>query len=505
MTQALALGQIGFRAWLARAFVAAVALTVLAYGAASTVQVNLAAFGFAILAILSTFQPIGSWRAGRVQAVSVFVLAGLLGYAVFQTLPLPGLDLANGAWKSVSEIIGPVNGTISVAPGMTLDALTTLALPFLTFIAALAFFQGDDEALWLWRALAYFGAAYAAFGLLQELLFPDQLLFEAKKFYVGYLTATFVNRNTAGTFFGLALLLNLGLLLFELRKDSRRKLRQAGARSSRQLAGQRGVGAGPRLLLPDHRHGAFLTQSRGAVGATFIALVVAVALMSTRRLTADKPGEEFVAWRRNATIVAGLLIVVGLFALFAGRSVYRMQEQGSEDGRWCAFSSTIAAIKDNWIFGAGFGAFQDVFPVYRDSDCAGIFGVWERAHDFFLEGWLGLGLPFLVALAIGYLVLIATFIRGVKVRHKFRFIPVMGLAALILASLHSVVDFSLQIPGARRLLRRDHGRNRDRFAGARQATRLRACCAKATTTFPRADLMGGVRCSIGVRPVRSSP
>ena len=191
----------------------------------------------------------------------------------------------------------------------------------------------------------------------------------------------------------------------------------------------------------------FLTQSRGAVGATFVACVVAVALMSTRRLTADKPSEEFVAWRRYATIIAGLLVVVGLFALFAGRSVYRMQEQGSEDTRWCAFSSTIAAIKDNWIFGAGFGAFQDVFPVYRNSDCAGIFGVWDRAHNFFLEGWLGLGLPFLVALAIGYLVLIAAFIRGVKVRHKFRFIPVMGLAALILASLHSIVDFSLQIPG----------------------------------------------------------
>ena len=191
----------------------------------------------------------------------------------------------------------------------------------------------------------------------------------------------------------------------------------------------------------------FLTQSRGAVGATFIACVVAVALISTRRLTADTPSAEFVTWRRYATIVIGLLVVVGLFALFAGRTVYRMQEQGSEDARWCAFSSTIAAIKDNWIFGAGFGAFPDVFPVYRDSDCAGIFGVWDRANNFFLEGWLGLGLPFLIALAIGYVVLIAAFIRGVKVRHKFRFIPVMGLAALILASLHSVVDFSLQIPG----------------------------------------------------------
>jgi O-antigen ligase len=110
-------------------------------------------------------------------------------------------------------------------------------------------------------------------------------------------------------------------------------------------------------------------------------------------------------------------------------------------------SSTIDAIKDNLIFGTGFGAFRDVFPVYRDSDCAGIFGVWDRAHNFFLEGWLGLGLPFVAALAIGYLALVGVFIRGIRIRRKFRCVPVMGLAALILASLHSIVDFSLQIPG----------------------------------------------------------
>ena len=146
----------------------------------------------------------------------------------------------------------------------------------------------------------------------------------------------------------------------------------------------------------------FLTQSRAAVGATFIACIVTVTLMSRRRLTADKPGEEFVTWRRYATIIAGLLVVVGLFALFAGRSVYRMQEQGTDDARWCAFSSTLAAIKDNWIFCTGLGAFQDVFPVYRDPDCAEIFGVCKRAHNVFLEGWLGLGLTFLAALAIGW-------------------------------------------------------------------------------------------------------
>jgi hypothetical protein len=447
MTQAPAIVQLGFRGWLARAFLAAIALTVLGYGSASTVQSNIAAIAFAILAILSTLHPIGSSRVRRIRAVSILVLAGLIGYAAFQAAPLAGPHLANGAWKSVSEYIGPVRGTISVAPGMTLDALSSLALPFLAFISALVFFQGDDEALWLWRALAYFGAAYAAFGMLQELLFPDQLLFEPKKYYVGYLTATFVNRNTAGTFFGLAFLLNLGLEFHQLRKIHIASFAKTALSFAIGWRDKNAPVLAYALTCLIVAVALFLTQSRGAVGATFIACVAAAAMITTRRLTADRPNEEFVSWGRYATLFAGLVVIVGLFALFAGRSVYRMQEQGSEDARWCSFASSIDAIKDNWIFGTGLGAFRDVFPVYRDSDCVEIFGVWDRAHNFFLEGWLGLGLPFVAALVIGYLILVGVFIRGIRIRHKFRYIPVMGLAALILASLHSIVDFSLQIPG----------------------------------------------------------
>jgi hypothetical protein len=43
--------------------------------------------------------------------------------------------------------------------------------------------------------------------------------------------------------------------------------------------------------------------------------------------------------------------------------------------------------------------------------------------------------------------LIGAFIRGIRTRQRFRFMPIMGLSALILVSLHSLVDFSLQIPG----------------------------------------------------------
>ena len=151
-------------------------------------------------------------------------------------------------------------------------------------------------------------------------------------------------------------------------------------------------------------------------------------------------------WRRYVAVAGGLIATIGFFALFAGRSTYRMAEQGGDDARWCAFGSTINAIRDNWLLRTGFGAFQDVFPVYRTPIAPDIRRLGE-SHDFFLEGYLGLGLPFAVAMAIGYFVLIGALTRGVMTRHRYRYVPVMGLGALILVSLHSIVDFSLQIPG----------------------------------------------------------
>ena len=131
----------------------------------------------------------------------------------------------------------------------------------------------------LWRALAYFGAGYAAFGIPAGAPFPEQILFETKRFYIGSLTASFVNRNTAGTFFGLAFLLNLGLGIRELRNVRSASSSSGRPSPNRIRARQIRPVALPTPSLASHSAVAlFLTQSRGAVGATFVAAFVAAAL-----------------------------------------------------------------------------------------------------------------------------------------------------------------------------------------------------------------------------------
>ena len=435
------------RLWLGRALLALLAGTILAQGGASTVALDFAALGLALLAVAAAAAPVAAPRLARLQALALLLLAGLLAYALWQTLPLGDSPFADAAWRGLGDALAGAapRNAVSAAPGLTLAAAPALAAPFLAFAVALACCQTDDEALRLWRGLAYFGAFLAAFGIAQEVLWPDQLLLEPKRFYLGDLTASFVNRNTAGTFFGVALLLNLALMFADLRAVRLSALFRHRRRRSRD--GWRAALLVHVFAVLDCATALFLTRSRGAIGATLVAALVAAALLATRRLTADRPREEVVErWRRPIVVVAALTLTLGLFVLFAGRTEHRVQSLASEDGRWCVFRSTLAAIADHWPYGAGLAAFPDVVPAYRDTDCAGVFGVWDHAHDFFLEGLLGLGAVFVVAAAIVYAALGAALVRGARARRRMRFLPVAGLAALVLVSLHGIVDFSLQIP-----------------------------------------------------------
>ncbi|MBB4338799.1 O-antigen ligase [Rhizobium leguminosarum] len=87
-----------------------------------------------------------------------------------------------------------------------------------------------------------------------------------------------------------------------------------------------------------------------------------------------------------------------------------------------------------------------MFSAYRDPAC-GIFGIFDRAHNFYLEGFLGLGILFPITAVLTFSVLARVFWRGLAQRRRLRHYVLLGLAATVLVALHAAVDFSLQIPG----------------------------------------------------------
>jgi hypothetical protein len=380
-------------------------------------------------------------RVALQASLAVLTLAGYATLQASRSLP-PGFE--HEAWPMLREVVGPVRGAISVAPEQTWSAISALA-PGLVFVAGLAATQRDEQAVTLLRRLCYVGAALAVFGFIERIVWmrvrPDA---DAGLVSTAVLDATFINRNSAGTLLGCATVLSVAFLSRHLCKVSAGDLYRwiRGLAPSDRSACLK-VG-GFAALAAANFLGLMLTQSRGAAGATLLALLLFWVLAGPT-LKGSVPLMDRVPVRLRG-LVTGTLVIGALYFLLGERVEYRLLAT-PDSSRWCIAVSSLAARRDNWPFGAGFAAFADVFPAYRDAECAGVGSAFLEAHNSFLEGAVGMGLVFVVVCALAFAVLIPPLLQGLARRQRYRFVPAAGLAVLLLVATHSLVDFSTQVPG----------------------------------------------------------
>ena len=116
------------------------------------------------------------------------------------------------------------------------------------------------------------------------------------------------------------------------------------------------------------------------------------------------------------------------------------------EGRLETYRATLRMIADHPWFGTGQGTFAYAFPAYRSPNVS-IWGVWDIAHNTLLEIAADMGVPIAALVVVAWIVVFAVLVYGARVRRSNRVIPVAGLAVAVLAVLHSLIDFSLQIPG----------------------------------------------------------
>ena len=86
------------------------------------------------------------------------------------------------------------------------------------------------------------------------------------------------------------------------------------------------------------------------------------------------------------------------------------------------------------------------FSAYR-SDELSMYGIYDRAHSTLLELAAEGGVPLAIIVVIGWMIAFGTLAHGVRTRRRNRIIPATALAVGLMAACHSLVDFSLQIPG----------------------------------------------------------
>ena len=380
-----------------------------------------------------------------VSAASMGILAVVVIAVVAQSVRLPGNPLQNGVWSDAESSMQDLIGGISVAPEQSYASLVTLA-PVLVFIAALKLCSGRYEAIPLFRCMAYLTTGAAIWGLVEYLHFLDNLGLPPKQFYSGSLTSFFVNRNSAGTFFGLGVLVWL-YLCHSIQRASKLSFTQT----------LKAIIEGRRILqdLPVsylicaivNAVALTLTQSRGALASTVIAIGLYLFLVSTPRPRSIErsPVQRIGKFLLQSAVAA--IVILTLLELFAGQAIYRQEVRGIDQMRLCTYRSTLGIAFDDWPLGSGFGTFSNIFPSYRDPECSSIFGTWEMAHNFYLEGAAGLGVVFFLVTAVAYLTLVWSFVSGVLPASRSRKVAALGLSILALITVHSLVDFSLQIPG----------------------------------------------------------
>lgn len=383
-------------------------------------------------------------RVLRLYGATVALAIVVAVWSVVQVAPLDGTAWSSPIWHKARDLIGAPYEAVAVARYQPLYSLGYVLLPVAAFLSALVYVRDNAGYTVFLNIVVAVGAFVTLVCIAQYRYAPGTLLWAEKRHYLGSFTGSFVNPNTAATYFGVLMTMALSAGLGHLERDGglRTLLRPgrdfSGREELRWVAATAYLGAAlvffVALMLTRSRAG-IMSSLAGSAG-----LVGAFAYLAVRGRTS-----------RLAALGVGALALGGaalLVHLHGGLLVHRLELEGFVDeARACTYRSTWHAIQDHFWQGTGLGTFQDVFPRYRLPQC-GLHGHWNMAHNFFLEGMLSLGVAvFVLCGLVVYAYLIYAYARGVHKRRQMRYVPLSCLAILTIVTLHSLVDFSVQIPG----------------------------------------------------------
>jgi O-antigen ligase len=382
-------------------------------------------------------------RAGHL-ALLAGIAAIVAGYGFVlheQLADRPWLASPNPVWAKTAELLRqPVSPSVSIVRGEPFYALGAPLAAVLALILGLVVGSSRDlarRAVWM---LAWSGVAYAVYGFFVLVFDPGHILWREKTVFLGNLTATFVNRNTAATYFGSCAVVWLVLLMEKVR--------------GRLPVGTIVWSEVPRHIVSD-RPGERAILLRFCMFFVCLAALFATASRAGVVLSLAVMGLAFVVYFRRdlprdrkilPLMALGLLAVVLLFQVMGGTISSRFQSGVGDQARLTVARSILQIIADHPWFGTGLGTFAWSFPPYRSASIP-IVGVWDRAHSTPLELASEVGIPLAALVACGWLVAFAVLVRRVAGTRRGVAAPLAALFVSLIAVLHSAVDFSLQITG----------------------------------------------------------
>jgi len=303
----------------------------------------------------------------------------------------------------------------------------------LTFWIVIEEAQDDQRARRLLVAIAISGVAITLYGLLAEMaasLKGDLAMLLPKA--GDDFSATFVNRNNYATYVGLCALTVIALVRLDLSSSSSSRrgepFRLKVRRVLLQLGGRLGVYAALLIVLLG---GLFLSASRAGLLSFLLGFITIWAL----------------GRRRSLIALAVSAVLLGLFMALPGgsevveRSVALLNGRGGD--RAALYALDLQAIMLRPWTGWGVGSFDALYPVLQPPSLVPLF---DKAHNTYLELAMDLGIPFGILLPLAILWIVARCAIGVAERSRNREMPALAVSAAVLVGVHSLFDFSVQIP-----------------------------------------------------------
>lgn len=400
-----------------------------------------------LVGVLLALWCIAAWRRSlsvevpAVLPLAALLVAGVAGWSILQVTPgvLPS-EWSHPIWAEAAADGLEVEPIVSLNRSASPDALMRLLAACGMFLLAFVLAQRESQARRLLNALLVIVTAYAVFGIAQEL---TGWRLSGSDAYRGNIVSTFVNRNHFATYANLGLMIALGLTLEPLLRGKAGREGRIGVRIAKAIATVFEERRYPLMAAVVILLAVVGSASRGGllslVGAGLFLLLLVFFVSRAKRAT------KLLAVA--ATVVAAAIVVwlTGDVLLSRFQAILAADTLGEIDARIAAWEMTLAAIAERPLLGYGHGAYQELFFLFHGPKL-GQAGVFDHAHNDYLQLAAELGLPAAGAMLLALVMLWGLCLHGAIARRRRRLYPLVASAATVLVALHAVVDFSLLMP-----------------------------------------------------------
>ncbi len=261
----------------------------------------------------------------------------------------------------------------------------------------------------------------------------------------GPYTHGFVNANNAATYLGAMLLLSIACAA---RFAEKRKLLKG--RSFPEFVDRMDL---PLMLQLSFYGfaiclslgGLMLTGSRGGIAISLLASMAFIVLYLAKTYQ-HRGRQKFI---RPALYSLGLVALIATWGIaqFSSTLQRTLEDEGvAAVSRPALYASTLTMIADAPLLGHGLGSYTYTYQAYRPDNMSPE-GLYDKAHNTYLEIAAELGIPVLLLMLAAISFLANRLHMRFKESERNTTVPILGISLFMIAALHSLIDFPMQIPG----------------------------------------------------------